>query len=1172
MGSLSNPFRNVRIRYCCFALTVGALLLACYPSVSTAQLPVTTLHSIAPLGDQAGTTVEVTLASGDEVADVTSLIFNHPGITAQPKMQGEGEAAKPVPLKFLVNIAADVPAGTYEVRAEGFFGISNPRRFAVSNLKEFPEAEPNNSFDVATAIELEGVANGAIHAAGEIDCFKFEGKQGQRILAFARAAQLDSRLNAVTELYDANHKRIGFARNNKKYDALVDVVLPADGTYFLKLFDLQFLGSIDHGYRVTVSTAPYIDFVIPASIPPNQVSEVTLYGRNLPGGTASDQMVDGQPLEILKVQITAPEKTDSLPENELFYSSQYDVDGFTYRFQKDNLTSNPVTMYYADAPVGFELEPNDTLEKAQAITIPGEYTGQFQNPGDSDYFTFDATQGAVYYVEVYGQRNGSDADPTFVIEQLSYDAEGKESVKRITLQDDNATELLSPGFTTKTQDPVFRFEVPATGKYRLLVRDRFFDSRGQSEFVYRLAIRPESPDFKLVAVPMKTKLLADATTETGTLSLRKGENLELMVLAGRRDGYAGPIDIQVEGLPAGVTYEIKPVPGNANQFRMILSSATDAAIGTAQLKITGSAHIENPDAIRQLAATQSAVKQQQEALQKQQTELTAKQEAATAANQKIAAAVTAVKAKPEDAEVQKQLIATVQGAATAEQEVAKAQAAVTSVEQAVAQAQEKVKQAETHKQEVSRDVVRTARTGTIAWNTLANVPVIPRLARTLYLSVIDESAPYQIKAEQTEIVLHQGQQFFLPLAVGSPLAGNVELTLAGLDKNQKLTADVVTLTKDQSAGHFRFYAAHDAPAAEYTYYLKSKSTFGYRKHLARMESLQKQQAEQATTIQQSDAALKASLAKVEETTKAVADATTGKATTDQQLVASQTQLKELQAAQTAAQEREKEFAQLSTDLAGVGQQAKASLDRIALLSKNANNEELANSLNATSQQTDLSLKQIQLAVESAQNTLKVAQANSANAAKGVEAQVAAIKTAETAVQTSQKNLETAEANKQAAVAAQQKADADLKAVQAAKVALDEQVKAADAVAKPANIEIYPPSNYFKVTVKPAPAQLTATPADSGQLKQGGEVSVKVNVVRTESFKGPVKLELVLPPGKTGITSDPIELTPEQTEAALILKGTADLAEGDIANVAIRGTADADGPAHFDAVFNLKVIK
>ncbi|MEZ6048586.1 MAG: hypothetical protein R3C11_24025 [Planctomycetaceae bacterium] len=603
MGTLSDPFRR-RIQCIGFSVALSTLLITLSPLQSEAQLLTTTLRSVSPMGAQVGSTVEIKINGGAETAEVTRLLFNHPGITAQPKMSGEGEAAKPVPQQFLVNIAPDVPAGIYEIRGDGFFGVSNPRRFHISNLSDAQETEPNNSFEQATAVTLEQVANGVIHAAGELDLFKFEGKQGQRLLAYVQAAQLDSRLNAVLELYDANGKRISFARNNKKFDAFIDAVLPADGTYFLKVYDLQFLGSEDHGYRLSISTQPYIDFVIPSSVQAGTTTEVTLYGRNLPGGTPAEQKINGQPLDMLKVQITAPENNNQLPANELFYSQQFDVAGFTWRLQQENLTSNPVTIYFADTIVGTEQEPNNTPAEAQTIAVPGEFTGQFLEKGDSDYYLFEAKQGEVYYIEAYGDRNGTEADPMFVLEQLSYDAEGKETASRITLQDDNATELFGPWFTSKTHDPIFRFEVPATGKYRLLVRDRYFDSRGRAEFVYRVAIRPESPEFKLVTIPLKTKPAGDATAETGTITLRKGENLELLVLTGRRDGFTGPVEINIEGLPAGVTHDLKPVPGNANLNKVILSSSADATVGTTQFNIIGKAHIENPDAVRHLAATQ----------------------------------------------------------------------------------------------------------------------------------------------------------------------------------------------------------------------------------------------------------------------------------------------------------------------------------------------------------------------------------------------------------------------------------------------------------------------------------------------------------------------------------------------------------------------------------------
>ena len=71
-------------------LSVQAVRVVCFLSVlacgihSQAQLPVTQISAIFPLGAQAGTNVDVTV-SGGVVEDVQRLVFSHPGITAQVK-------------------------------------------------------------------------------------------------------------------------------------------------------------------------------------------------------------------------------------------------------------------------------------------------------------------------------------------------------------------------------------------------------------------------------------------------------------------------------------------------------------------------------------------------------------------------------------------------------------------------------------------------------------------------------------------------------------------------------------------------------------------------------------------------------------------------------------------------------------------------------------------------------------------------------------------------------------------------------------------------------------------------------------------------------------------------------------------------------------------------------
>ena len=56
-------------------------------------------------------------------------------------------------------------------------------------------------------------------------------------------------------------------------------------------------------------------------------------------------------------------------------------------------------------------------------------------------------------------------------------------------------------FDASSDDPSYKFAVPEDGTYRLMVRDQFGDGRKDPSFVYRLAIRPPEPDFRLLAYP-----------------------------------------------------------------------------------------------------------------------------------------------------------------------------------------------------------------------------------------------------------------------------------------------------------------------------------------------------------------------------------------------------------------------------------------------------------------------------------------------------------------------------------------------------------------------------------------------------------------------------------------------------------------------------------------------
>ena len=257
-------------------------LLAC-PALAFAQLPQPRLYSVQPAGVQQGTTVEVSL-TGDDLEEIKALLFDHPGLTAVPKMADVNGQPQPVDRFFLVTATADVPVGPHEVRCQGLWGVSNARRFYVGVRPQTIEVEPNNSLDKAMPLTIGTAILGKMDGGTDVDLFKFTATTGQRLVIDCEADILDSRLRSNIEIYDARGKRrIVATRGDGTSDQVLVFDVPADGEYLLKLNDGAFRGGNEYFYRLDVHQAPHIAFVYPPAGLAGQTSRFSLYGYNLPG-------------------------------------------------------------------------------------------------------------------------------------------------------------------------------------------------------------------------------------------------------------------------------------------------------------------------------------------------------------------------------------------------------------------------------------------------------------------------------------------------------------------------------------------------------------------------------------------------------------------------------------------------------------------------------------------------------------------------------------------------------------------------------------------------------------------------------------------------------------------------------------------------------------------------
>jgi hypothetical protein len=592
------------------ALSVALAIAAALPNLGRGQpqagdqLPHLRLVNVMPCGGKVGSTFLVTIQASD-AEEPQSLSFSHPGIKAELVVEKEPKADEPKkddakkdpkkqeqkkqpkqqakPIQFHVTVAGDVPVGSYDVRLVGKYGISNARTFVVGDLAEVQEKEPNNDVEQAQRIDLNSTVNGVILQPTDVDYYVFKASKGQRVLVECRCASIDSRLTPDLKILDRQGREIAARHAAPLRDALLDFTAAEDGDYTVRLSQFAYqMGGQDAFYRLSVTTGPWIDAVFPPMIEPGKPAQVTVYGRNLPGGQLDEKtLLGGRTLEKLIVTVTAPagaaQQIDFSGRTDPLIATQ---DGFEYRIKNGPFSSNGVLLTYARAPVILEQEPNDTPETAQEVAVPCEIAGRINKNKDRDWYVFSAKKGDTFMIDLISNRLGADTDLFMTIRN----ATGKDAVNMAQL-DDNADSLHPIQLQTSSRDPApYRFVAPADGKYQILVGSHLSTTVADLQQYYRLRIAPETPDFRLFVMPSDT-------FRPDSCQLGAGGNQELVVFILRQDGFQGEIELTATGLPPGVTCKNVVVGAGMRHGSLVVTAAADASPWTGTIQVRGSAII-----------------------------------------------------------------------------------------------------------------------------------------------------------------------------------------------------------------------------------------------------------------------------------------------------------------------------------------------------------------------------------------------------------------------------------------------------------------------------------------------------------------------------------------------------------------------------------------------------
>lgn len=235
--------------------------------ITAGELPFVT--SVFPLGERVGATIPPDL-DGVNLRDAQ---WNAPANNTQPGLQS-------------------LIANRMGYRSNGV-------PFALDELPEVFEQEPNNSAAMAQKVTLPVVTNGRINRADDWDVYQFTGRAKDKVVIDVQARRLDSPLDAVIKLTDAtgkniafndDHEDLGAALNTHHADSYLMVTLPTDGIYFVHIGDTARKGGDEYGYRLRIGP-PQPDYelrVVPSSISlsTNSTANVTVYAVRKEGFTA----------------------------------------------------------------------------------------------------------------------------------------------------------------------------------------------------------------------------------------------------------------------------------------------------------------------------------------------------------------------------------------------------------------------------------------------------------------------------------------------------------------------------------------------------------------------------------------------------------------------------------------------------------------------------------------------------------------------------------------------------------------------------------------------------------------------------------------------------------------------------------------------------------------------
>lgn len=549
------------------SLQIAAVLLlfAICPTTAPAQTSYPMLMGLKPLAVQIGATTECEVSARYNLFGAYQVFVSGSGVTGEvvpPEVKPEEakpDAAKPdaspaekkkpeVPkIKLRFTVAADAVSGMRTFRLATPQGASTVGTLVVTRDVIVTEQGANDLQSAAQAVTLPATLCGTFEKAEDVDYFKFTvpDNSGWTFHVWASRCEnqihdLQTHADPILTLRNASGTVLAASDNYYFADPLLHYQFATGGEYFLEIRDVRYQGNGEWNYVIEANNRPFVTNVFPSRVTPGTATRVELVGFNLPADRSSlvslpPDVPDGP--QFVNLPLAGP-------------------------------PANAAPVVVSRLPEMIETEgENNTAAAAQTIAVPSGVSGRVGQEGDIDCYQFECKKDERFTFEIVARRNQSMLDPVMRV----LNAQGGALVEN----DD-----LNTGRFVHADSLLENWAAPVDGKYVIEVRD--LHQRGGPQFVYFLSVTKAEPHFILETDTDKT-LLAPGTA--GVIFAR----------VYRKNGFSGEVQLNVEGLPPGVTASCGRILASGKDGSIVLQAAADAPRGASNLRVIGTASIPAAD-------------------------------------------------------------------------------------------------------------------------------------------------------------------------------------------------------------------------------------------------------------------------------------------------------------------------------------------------------------------------------------------------------------------------------------------------------------------------------------------------------------------------------------------------------------------------------------------------